>query len=356
MNTSLSKSPWWASPLFLTMLCWGINFVLFGQEDKPYSVKKFSASAIKNLKVRSSGGYIQVTGQAGAEARVEMYVHGNNSPNDLSKEEIEERLKNFEIVIAQGGDNLQISAKPKEEIEWKFWRKKGLNISFKIFVAQDVNTDVSTSGGSIKMRNLSGGQKFSTSGGSIDVEDLDGNIYGRTSGGSIRVAQCKQSIDLSTSGGSITAEDLSGTMRLTTSGGSIRLENLDGKAEVGTSGGSITAKTVKGSLSASTSGGSLSMRDMRCTLNASSSAGSVDVEMTELGKSLSLSSSAGSVRLKLPMDAGIDFDLRSSNRVTISFSQRQFSGNIEKDEVQGKLKGGGIPVKVRATAGSISVN
>jgi hypothetical protein len=331
------------------------SIVTFANDDdqKPYLTKTFNASAIKSLNVRTSGGSINVTGQSG-EAKVEMFVRSNNwnGKSDLSKEEIEERLKDYDVTIAQEGETLVCKAKRKKEDNWDW--KKSLSISFKVSVPNKTNTDLGTSGGSIRLANLSGNQNFSTSGGSLKIDELSGNIKGRTSGGSIQLANCSDILDLSTSGGSIKAENSKGDIKLVTSGGSITLEGVEGNLRASTSGGSIKGGGIKGELNASTSGGSIRLMNVAASLRASTSAGSIDAEITSLGKYLDLSTSAGGIHVKMPLNKGMDLDLRA-NRVNVA-TLNNFSGSTEKDRVKGTLNGGGALVTMRASSGSISIN
>ncbi|MCU0338350.1 MAG: DUF4097 domain-containing protein [Spirosomaceae bacterium] len=329
------------------------TFIFANDDEKPYMTKTFNASAVKSLNVRTSGGSISVTGKNG-EAKVEVYVRSNNwnGRDELSTKEIEERLEEYELTVAQEGETLVCKAKRKKE-DWSDW-KRSLNISFKITVPEKITTDLGTSGGSIRLANLSGTQNFGTSGGSLHLHDLSGDIKGRTSGGSINLSNCKDKLDLTTSGGSIKAENSKGDIRLSTSGGSINLEEMDGIIKVTTSGGSVRGGGIKGELNASTSGGSIRLNNVAASLRASTSAGSVDVEMTALGKYLDLSTSAGGIRVQMPLDKGMDLDLRA-NRVNVS-RLNNFDGAFDKDRVKGKLNGGGTLVTMRANSGSISIN
>ena len=91
-----------------------ISFVGMAQKDeKPYMVKTFSASAIKNLKMNTSGGSLSVMGTTDAEARIEVYVRGNNWNENISKEDLEERLKNYELSVSQDGNAIIAFAKNK---------------------------------------------------------------------------------------------------------------------------------------------------------------------------------------------------------------------------------------------------
>lgn len=330
--------------------------LLFAQnsDEKPYMTKTFSAAAIKALNVRTSGGSINVAGQSG-EAKVEVYIRANNwnGKSELSKEETEERLKEYELTIAMEGETLVCKSKRKNENEKWDW-KQALSISFKITVPEKTATDLATSGGSIKLAKLSGTQNFSTSGGSLHLDDLSGVVKGRTSGGSIQLANCHDQLDLATSGGSIKADACKGDIKLVTSGGSINLMQVDGNVRASTSGGSIKGDNIKGELVASTSGGSIRLTGVAAALKASTSAGGIDAEITSVGKYLDLSTSAGGIHVQMPLNKGLDLDLRA-NRVNVG-TLNNFNGTMEKDRVNGKLNGGGTLVTMRASSGSISVN
>ena len=323
-------------------------------DDKPYVTKTFTNSSLNALAVETSGGSILVNGgESSAGFKVDMYVRPNNwnGKQDLSKEEIEDRLEDYDIFIGTEGNKVVATAKRKNNNSWD--NKKSISIGFKVYTPRKVTTDLKTSGGSIKISSLTGDQHFTTSGGSLKVNDLDGMIRGRTSGGSIEVSNCSKDIELVTSGGSIKASELKGKIDLKTSGGSITLSNLNGEIEAHTSGGSVHGEDIKGKLDTGTSGGSVRLANVSGSLKASTSAGSIEVSMKTLGEYLSLSSSAGTVRVTMPLDKGLDLNLRG-NKVSIPL--KNFDGNVEKDRVNGKMNGGGVPVTLSASSGSIYVN
>ncbi len=338
----------------LTLFLVALVTLAQNSDEKPYMTKTFNASAIKALNVRTSGGSINVAGQSG-EAKVEVYIRANNwnGKSELSKEETEERLKEYELTVAMEGETLVCKSKRKNENDNWDW-KKSLSISFKITVPEKTTTDLATSGGSIKLAKLSGNQNFSTSGGSLHLDDLSGTVKGRTSGGSIHLANCHDQLDLATSGGSIKADACKGDIKLVTSGGSISLNQMNGNVRASTSGGSIRGGDIKGELVASTSGGSIRLTDVAASLKASTSAGGIHAEITSLGKYLDLSTSAGGIHVQMPLNKGLDLDLRA-NRVNVG-DLSNFNGTKEKDRVNGKLNGGGTLVTMRASSGSISVN
>ncbi len=324
--------------------------------DTPYQTKTFSGN-INAVRAETSGGSLTIEGGTDMNAKVEMYVRANNWNDRLDKAEIEDRLKDYDITIAQEGGTIVATAKRHNNLSnWK----NSLSISFKFYTPHNVTTDLRTSGGSIQLSALNGTQKFRTSGGSLNVSDVQGDITGQTSGGSIHMDRCRNSrtstsIDLQTSGGSIEAKSSTGRMRLVTSGGSIRLNDLKGDIDARTSGGSIQGDGIEGDIKAGTSGGGVRLANVAGSLDASTSAGSVDVSLTKLGEYVRLNTSAGSVHVRMPLNKGMDLNLRG-NRVSLPDNLSRFEGDIEKDRVRGKLNGGGIPVEIAASSGSVSVN
>jgi hypothetical protein len=319
-------------------------------EKEPFLTRPLTGESVKFVEVQTSGGSISVAG-ASSNARIEVYISPNNSGDDLSKEEIRKRLdEKYDLDIAVSNNKLTAIAKTKEKInDWK----KALNISFKVYVPQNISTQLTTSGGSIHLTNLSGSQDFTTSGGSLHVDGLSGKVNGRTSGGSIHLENSKDDIELSTSGGSIHAKNNSGNLRLSTSGGSLELKDLKGTIKATTSGGSVIGKDIQGELTATTSGGNIQLAGLSCSLETATSGGNISVAFKEPGKYVRISNSAGNIALELPKGKGFDLMLEASGIRTDLLEN--FNGKMDEDEVRGKLNGGGVPVTVKAGSGRINL-
>jgi DUF4097 and DUF4098 domain-containing protein YvlB len=336
--------------LLLLLLIPGLT-VLAQDKKTPYLTKQLSADNIKDVEVKTSGGYINVSAVPASEARIEVYVKANNG-KDLTNDEIKQRLdEKYELTVDVANGKLTAIAKHKNnrDNDWK----RSLSISFAVFVPKNVTTDLATSGGSIDIRGLSGSQNFATSGGSLHVEDVSGTVNGRTSGGSIEVSGASDDIDLMTSGGSIDAKDCKGKIRLTTSGGSINLKNLDGNINAVTSGGSISGKKIAGELDTHTSGGNIRLDEVSCTLDASTSGGHIDISMTALGKHVKLRNSGGNIDLEIPAGKGLDLDL-TANRVKVD-ELTNFSGKVKESQVEGKMNGGGTSISATSGSGRVSL-
>lgn len=282
-------------------------------KDDPYRVETFSVTNGGTVTVRTSGGSISVTGTTGNEARVEMTVRKNGrvlTPSDTD-------LSNYTITIRKDGNNILASAERKSGSGniWSGYNNE--SVSFTVFVPAAYSSNLNTSGGSIRVSNLTGTQRVNTSGGSLTFENLSGDIRGRTSGGSIEAEGVRGPFDVSTSGGSIRIKDADGAMVVKTSGGSIRIENARGSVSGHTSGGSITAEfiTVTGPIDLGTSGGSVSVT--------------------------------------LPETLGFDLDARGGRVVT---SDLAFRGTTDTNRMSGSVNGGGVSVRLRTSAGTLRIS
>ena len=318
-----------------------------------YLNKSLSADAIQQVEANTSGGGIQVSGVAATEARIEVYVSGNNGRfSNLTKEEIKKRLDadyDFSVTVA----NHKLTANARTKRGFNDWRKS-LNISFAIYVPSQVSTELSTSGGGVSLQNLSGTQNFRTSGGGLDVKQVSGHITGRTSGGGIYVADSKDNIDLETSGGGIEAVHCSGKIKLNTSGGGLHLKDLDGSITATTSGGGVDGDQIKGELFTHTSGGNVSLTDISSSLEASTSGGNIHVEMVSPAKFVKLRNSGGRIDLQIPKNVGFDLRINADKIRTDALSN--FNGSTEDNEIRGSINGGGIPIVADAGGGRVNLS
>src|SRR5690606_10838521 len=284
-------------------------------ERKPFAVKKFTLDGPGNLEVRTSGGSITVAGGNGNEARVEMYVRVRGNTITPDHRDAKESMDDFEITIDKSGNTIYAKAERKNSISGWFGSNNA-SISFVVYTPSEMSCRLNTSGGSIELKGVRGRQKLETSGGSLRVEDVRGDTEARTSGGSIKI------------------NSYAGQLTSHTSGGSIDLSNSQGELQVNTSGGSIDINNVTGSVEASTSGGG------------------IRADVAKLDKYLKLRTSGGSITAVVPQGLGLDLDLRG-NRVNSRLVN--FNGEAEKDRIRGSMNGGGIPVVMHTSGGSINL-
>ena len=330
------------------------------QQKDPYMTRNFPASSIREVEATTSGGSLTVSGDAGSQAVVEVFV----TRDKWSAEEIKKVLEeNYTIEINVANGKLFVEAKSKSRINWD---RQGLSISFKISVPKQVSSNLKTSGGSISISHLSGSQDFTTSGGSLRIENVSGKIVGKTSGGSINIQNSDDNIDLQTSGGSITADNCKGKMNLKTSGGTISMSTLSGEIkastsggglnmshltgaiEANTSGGSVKANHINGDLKTGTSGGSVNLDAVSGSVEAKTSGGSMNVTLDSVKDYVKLSCSGGTLSLTIPAGKGYNLNVRADNNLDTS-GLSGFKGDITNSgkNMQGTVENGGPAIEVR---------
>lgn len=331
--------------IFSSIVCILLSISIFANKSEeqkdPFQTLKFQASSVKDILCETSGGNISVNGNATSEAVVDVFVTRDNWSDAKIRQTLQE---NYDLKVNIENGKLIATAKPKKS-NFK-WSDSGLSISFKISVPGKVNSQLRTSGGSIRISNLSTTQDIATSGGSLSIENITGKVIGRTSGGSINVVGSKSEIDVATSGGSISASKCSGAMKMETSGGSINMSELDGKVAVATSGGSINAENVNGSLNAATSGGSINMSEISGNLDAATSGGNINVSMKSVNEFVRLSNS-GNIRINVPGANG--YNLKIYGQKVQASELPNFQGSQDSRRIDGTVKGGGPTIELKSS-------
>ena len=287
----------------------------FAQTDRDiYRTEVFSTSDSPVVDIRTSGGYINVTGSTTGEVEVKMIVKRGRSfltPAD-------DDLSDFDITIAREGDRIVAEA-TTDRSGWSglFGSGRNISISFDLSVPE---------GASVEGR---------TSGGSITVTDIHNQVNMRTSGGSVKAENITGNSDLRTSGGSITLDGIAGTMSARTSGGSIRVSDLQGEADLRTSGGSIRLENIAAKLSARTSGGSIRAHLLR------------------FDEDLELRTSGGSIRINMPYTENYNLELRGGR---VDTELHNFTGQSERNRISGKVGDGGPMLSARTSGSSVQIN
>jgi DUF4097 and DUF4098 domain-containing protein YvlB len=147
-------------------------------------------------------------------------------------------------------------------------------------------------------------------------------------------------LDFHTSDGAIKLANFKGDMRLKSGDGSQQVDNVDGTLQATAGDGSIHVSGRFDSLDLHTGDGSIEAR---------ASNGS------KIGSSWNMHSGDGSIHLDLPPDFAADVEARSGDG-RISFDMPiTVNGSMSRNNVHGKLNGGGGVLHLRSGDGSIYV-
>ena len=273
---------------------------------------------------------------AGADDKVVVAAHRKIDSNNEAQEK--EYLAAAPVTVTKDGNTVTIRARRSQKDCNMNWSGRcNMDARYTVRVPKNFNSELRTAGGSIIGSELTGTMSADTSGGKLKFTHLRGPTGATTSGGSIELNGCEGVVKVDTSGGRIESIDGSGSLEARTSGGSIVVRNFGGDTQVETSGGRLAFENINGKITGRTSGGSITAR------LKSPVPGDVNLE-----------TSAGSIEVTVPPDAGLDVEAEaSSGRVT---SDLPFVGiRTNREEMKGKINGGGKSLVLHTSAGSISI-
>jgi DUF4097 and DUF4098 domain-containing protein YvlB len=289
--------------------------------------KGFNVSEGGTLRLDADlGGIKVVSGGTGVAVEITRKADGRRGAESLAEHRITFRQDGNDVIIE---DSL-----PAKRMR-VFW-SDDYDVQWNIRVPARYNVELRSSGGDIELANIGGTVDARTSGGDIIAGTLGRDAVLKTSGGSIEVAAANGTVDARTSGGSIDVGATTGRVEARTSGGSIKLARSGGDVIAKTSGGDIRIDGAAGAVDAATSGGSI-----HASLTRQPTADS------------SLTTSGGNVTVLLSRGIGADLDARASGGSVVSDVPITVRGSIEKDELHGKVNGGGPRLVLRSSGGSV---
>jgi len=310
--------------------------------DREFSfVKEYKVTSPANIDISTSGGNISTSGCEGDVIEVSFVVSRRGRVFEITLDELRE-IANVEISNSVSG----LFIKVKEITQ------RNVSVGFIIKTPFETSANLNTSGGNINVDDLIGKQTINTSGGNMHFNRLSGSIDASTSGGNIKIGHSIADFHATTSGGNISLNDIQGKVDVSTSGGNIEATSLEPELKAHTSGGNIYVSNIKGSTDVGTSGGSINLSQLSGSAIAYTSGGSISASMIALTGNLVLETSGGGIDASIPSGIGLDLDLSADH---IDTKLQNFSGSANKEKIRGQINGGGIPVRLSTSGGSINL-
>ncbi|MFT7035149.1 MAG: hypothetical protein ACJA2S_003671 [Cyclobacteriaceae bacterium] len=309
-----------------------IATILFAQDDIPSINKTFLMPSSGSLYVESSNGSVIVEGSDREDAKVMAYVRYEGKILSVDDAMLSELRGNINIIIEKNGSS--VKAKAIRVAKGKPWNQ--VEVSFTVYVPNEMSCELKSTGGGINVSGVLGIHHFESNGGLIIMDHITGATTAESSKAGIKASNQKGSIRMESGGGGISLTGSKGDVIVRTSSGGIRLEKVDGRID------------------AISNGGALSIMGVATSVVAESSGGGISIDISGLTKKVELKTSGGGIDalFRESKELGLDLDLKSRN---IDMDVENFLGTSKKDRVDGLLNGGGIPVYMRASGGSISV-
>ena len=233
------------------------------------------------------------------------------------------------------------------------------------------NLNVFTGGGHINVGNVTGAAALRSGGGHIRAGTIGGRADLDTDGGNITVGHAGSFVNVRTGGGQIDFGEVRGSVHAQTGGGGIRIMYVAGPMEVESSGGSICLTRVAGAVQAATADGTITAWINPSSGPDSGSGGaanglpggaSAHPVTVQLAGASQLASGNGDIIVFLPRNLAVNIDavvakggehrIEADPALHLSFQTAE-SNNTGPVHATGVLNGGGIPLKLRTSAGKI---
>jgi len=274
--------------------------------------KSFTVNGRPSVHVDSNDASVRVTT---SDDTKEVQFHVEYQGYELDK--------NLHIDAHQNGDRVELTARMPGG-GWHFgWGKNTRSLHIEVRMPRSGDLQVNTGDGAVEASAVNGNVTVSTGDGSVKAHDLNGTVDLHTGDGSITVDGLKGDIKMRTGDGSIEAHGLDGKVYADSGDGHIR---LDGRFD------GLNIKTGDGSVEAHAGNGS----KVSSSWNIHTGDGSVDIALPgDLQANIDASTGDGHISMGLP--------------VTVE-------GSFSTSQIHGKMNGGGQPLVIHTSDGSIRVN
>lgn len=280
------------------------------------------------LDVSTGSGSIQVrTGSSN-----QVHVTGHIKSTDWFGNS-EERIKQIEAnpPIQQSGNDIRIGHLEDREL------MHNISISYELVIPADTELRSHTGSGSQRIEGVHGATEVSSGSGGLHISDIGSRLRAETGSGDIDI------------------DRIQGTVRARAGSGSIHATSVAGGFDAETGSGRISLQqSAPGSVRVDTGSGGMELRGVKGSLEARAGSGGIEVEGEPTGP-WTVHTGSGTVRLQLASNVSFDLDARTSSGSLSVDQPVTVQGSLAKKHIQGKVRGGGVPVDVETGSGNIEI-
>lgn len=234
--------------------------------------------------------------------------------------------------VEQTGNNIRIF-KPEPQGEFR-----NIAITYDITAPEQTSVESHTGSGAQRIEGLKGPVKARSGSGSVTINNIGSQIEARAGSGHITLNNINGRADLETGSGGVDANDIAGGVKVHTGSGGIDVkQSAPGDVEAEAGSGHIRLSGLEGAVHA------------RC--------GSGGITVDGIPKdSWQFHSGSGSIEVRTLGNVGLDLRAHtSSGRVNVEGPITIESGELNKRDVSGKIRGGGVTLEASTGSGSIYI-
>lgn len=246
----------------------------------------------------------------------------------------EERVRRIEAAppIEQTGNQIRIGHIEDAEL------RRNVSISYEVIVPQATEVQSGTGSGSQAISGIRGPVKAGTGSGTITISEIDSEVRASTGSGEIHISGIDGPVNAQTGSGSIQARGVAGAFVGRTGSGDVAMQQVSsGNVDVETGSGEVSAEGVNGAVRVHTASGSIR----------------VEGRPTD---AWDLHAASGSITVTLPGGLSFDLDARTGSGSIDVDHPVTVAGKMRRNELRGKVGGGGVLVTLRTSSGDISVH
>jgi hypothetical protein len=158
-----------------------------------------------------------------------------------------------------------------------------------------------------------------------------------------------------TGSGDVSVEGIRGPVKATSGSGGLKLHSVQSDVTLRTGSGDVSLEEISGGrVEVETGSGDVELRDLRCAMSVRTGSGDISAE-GELTGDWTLHAGSGEITVRLPSETGFDLDARTSSGEIHTGLPIAVQGSIERGELRGKVKGGGVRLELRTGSGDITI-
>lgn len=301
-------------------------------QDHSYSFKeKYEMNDLPTMKIRTNDGFIEVYPSNSNTIEVFYIVTQRGKLLDISRSELEDKV---DLEVIYNKNSLEIRVRNFRTSGWVDWRNR-YDVSFEIRVPKEIDCNLISSDGDVRLKGVNGTQ------------------YCKTSDGDVQVSLIKGDLEAYTSDGDVFVEEVVGNVNMKTSDGDVKVRKVIGDVGMETSDGNITAYDIKGAFDAGTSDGDIRFDGIKGSVKATTSDGNIEGQIDELYSFLDVRTTDGDIDIEIPRNLGLDLNIRGE-RIYVQLGDNRM--NYKDSNIRRTVNGGGIEVSLRTTDGKISLS
>lgn len=229
--------------------------------------------------------------------------------------------------------------------------------------------------GSVEVRSITGNAQISNSFGSISFSDISGQVIVSGQNGKVTGMKAGGPVEVKSSFGGVELTGMQQGARVTSGNSHVTVQDVNGETYVQTSFGTATVIKANGGVTVVNQNGAVRVNDARGPVNAKTSFGAIEiqgaggaVDVTASNGSVTIAglgqkcqpvtarTSFGSMRVAVPSGVGYDFSAATTfGRVKTDFEVTLMPGSQQEGRLEGKISGGGCPLKLSNSNGSIEI-